>query len=187
MTTGWAEPRAGRPKSFGCLGYYDHDYHAAHRRLVAEELKQCVGRARATLANGVSDTVIFSTEELGYSLADFEIHPVTRQMLTNWAKIHFAYFEIKCHPSLYNINKQLCHLAPELGTDGILLKTSLIVQRLEKANRTIIRHLNELAAFGLIDKIGERSGWRLTAAHLRKFINVGGGAALESLLYKETF
>lgn len=58
-----------------CRGYADHDWHSAHRRIVAAELLQGVGRGRAVCENGIP-VVVVTTEELGVRLVDFEVKPV---------------------------------------------------------------------------------------------------------------
>ncbi len=166
-------------------GYRDHHWHAAHRRIVAEELRQCVGRARAVCSNGVPNTVIVSTENLDYPLADFDILPITGPTLANWANIFSAYCEANAVCFLNIIYKKQTALTPTekvnfpIGSLGTLT-TRVISERIGKSLNAVRDQLPALAAASLIEKVGERSGWRLTFEHVRRFLSVGGGPALLS-------
>jgi len=70
---GWywsGETLSGRRRTIRTLEYLDHDWRIANRLLVAEELKQCIGRARAVLDAGIP-CIVFSADEIaGAKLVD---------------------------------------------------------------------------------------------------------------------
>jgi len=75
-----AVDRTGRRHTVRSLGYTDHDWHAAHRAVVAAELRQAIGRGRAVCEHGMP-VVVVSTEELGCELVTWRACEVTDSML----------------------------------------------------------------------------------------------------------
>lgn len=82
----------GRAVTVRCLSYCDHHWQQAYRSIVAEELRQCVGRARAVCSDGVADTVVVSTENLGYPLSDENPQKISGAFLDDAASIISLFF-----------------------------------------------------------------------------------------------
>ena len=71
--------RDGRRHTVRSLAYTDHDWHQAHRAVVAAELIQAAGRGRGICDNGIP-VVVVTTEELGFPLAGWEPRPIDDTM-----------------------------------------------------------------------------------------------------------
>lgn len=178
----------GKAVTVRTLGYYDHAWQSAHRSIVAEELQQCIGRARAICDYGVPDTVVISTENLGYQLSAENPQILAEGFLRGAASVLALFFRAK---TVVAHRKKGGNYAQDLLNNIIkenlriifpILTTKKIVLSLENKARTVQLHLQNLSALGFIEKVGERSGWRLTSEHVHRFLSCGGGAALESSL-----
>jgi hypothetical protein len=165
---------SGRRHTVRSLAYDDHDWHSAHRSVVAAELIQAVGRGRGICEHGIP-VVVVSNEELGYPLADWELHPVSDAMvevlevmrrLANEAPIAFTGHKsgsVMSGVSL-NIVKEMPDIAPPTRDNAT--PTSAIASVTGKSRSTIHEILAHLLDAGLVSRIGQRGGWILTPAGL---------------------
>ena len=172
--------------------YYDHHWQQAYRSVVSEELRQCVGRARAVCSDGVPDTVVVSTENLGYPISAESPQVFAEGFFRDTASVLALFFQAQtvvahrkkggnyAQSLLNNIIKETLRIIFPI------LTAKNIAKFLKIKDRTAQLRLQNLSALGLLEKVGERSGWRLSSEHVRKFILIGGGAALESLLQQST-
>ena len=80
----------GRHEMVHSRGYRDHDWYEAARQIVHAEIIQAVGRSRSVCSDGIPDTIILSTEPLGYLLADNKLEVFNRRIVRQavWTLYH---------------------------------------------------------------------------------------------------
>jgi len=165
---------SGRRHTVRSLAYDDHDWHSAHRAVVAAELLQAVGRGRGICEHGIP-VVVVSTEELGYPLAGWELHPISDAMVEVLAAIRELSPESPigngCHgegrimaTKRLNIVKEMVAIAPSVRENAI--PTSAIASVTGKTRTAIRNTLSTLESAGLVSRVGRRGGWYLTPAGL---------------------
>jgi hypothetical protein len=123
-------------------GYQDAVWQQAHRSRVRAAIIQAAGRARALLDSGC-DAVILSTEECGFTLADTgqDPEPVT--------------------DSEFTILETLTAVVPliHVRDNRRYATTNEVAERCGRSPRQTRDILNRLANRGLVERIGERTGW----------------------------
>lgn len=157
---------SGKRRTVKSLAYRDHDWHEAHRSIVAAELTQAVGRGRAILNEGIP-CVVCSTEELDLPVTDHEIAPLTD---SDWQIIQLLNQELtkpfsrgsltKPSPRIYCLGKGFVSSKSHVH----LVKTSHIATLTQKSEQYTRRQLDKLCVQKLVMKQGERSGWGLFLA-----------------------
>jgi hypothetical protein len=181
--------RSGKRHTIRTLAYCDWDWHEAHRAIVHAELQQAVGRGRAICDNGVP-VVVVSNEPLGYKLLDVEVGKVndSQMAVLEVMKRHHA-GEPTQVTAIGHSDQPESRAAGDLSTMGrseseslttviskdILLEntvvisalpTSQIARELGKQVSWVRELLRDLRKIGLVEKIGQRKGWRLTESGL---------------------
>jgi hypothetical protein len=161
--------RSGKRHTIKSLAYCDWDWHRAHRAIVRDELRQCVGRARAILDHGCP-AVVVSSEDLGLVLADWTHVPVTDGMMGALKSIESLtqkHLPEVCPPeavakagvsliSSLEFTGLSCHqLAVSITPSAIALSTKKSISQVKSI-------FAELADAGLVRHIGNRGGWVLT-------------------------
>jgi DNA-binding MarR family transcriptional regulator len=130
------------------LGYQDPDWQRAHRSLVPAAINQAVGRARPIREFGC-DVVVLSNEDAGLPLADREddVEIVTES-------------EAKILNALIAGNSYKDSLGD--SGDAPTVKTAEIARRIGQCKSETRRLLRRLEARGLVERRGQRRGWRLS-------------------------
>jgi hypothetical protein len=134
----------GRPRIVTGRGYREPIWRQAHQAKVRAAIIQAAGRARALLDTGC-DAVILSSEECGFPVADAgqDIVPLT----DNEARVLTAVKDIVPYLS-FKEQRPLAALTDD------------IAKRCGVSQRQVRRTLAGLETRGLVERIGERSGWR---------------------------
>ena len=115
-------------------GYNQVDWQQAHKECVRAHLIQSIGRARGILPDGIP-CVVISSEECGISDI-LDIEPITERDMDVFAVVESQ------------------------SVNGEPVKTDAIAGQLGKDKSTIRRHLQRLETAGLVERIGQRKGWR---------------------------
>ncbi len=136
---------SGQPRVVRGRGYTSPRWAQAHRSKVCAGIVQAAGRARSLLETGC-DCVVVSTEECGFPLADFEddLRPLTGsevRVLTGLSALS----------ALVLISGQCACAASQDVAD------TCGIQR-----RQAQKLLAGLEQAGLVTRVGERGGWRLS-------------------------
>ena len=118
------------------LGYADPDWRQAHADLVAATLRQSVGRGRPILDCGMPVLVLSTEPGLGLPVAEKIPEPVTDQ-----------------------VAKAAAVVAETYKASGKPVRTQTVAEVMRLAPTTTREHLAKAEEFGLIQRIGERSGW----------------------------
>ncbi len=142
---------SGRPRIVKGRGYRDSVWRQVHRAKVRAAIVQAAGRARALLETGC-DAVILSTEECGFPVAEVEAElvPVTES-----------------EASILTELKAVVSLILKRGNRRCAT-TQDVAERCGLSVRQTRDWLSRLESRGLVERIGERSGWRLVKAWLSK-------------------
>lgn len=138
----------GKPRIITGRGYREPLWRQVHRSKVRAAIIQAAGRARALLETG-ADVVVLSTEECGFPIADVGKEPVP--VTDSEAAVLTALKDI----ASYIVIKEQCPLIASTGE---------IANRCGVTERQARRSLSGLEQRGLVERIGERSGWRLAAS-----------------------
>jgi len=167
----------GRRRTIRGFGYRDHDWHSAHAAIVKAELRQCLGRGRAIRDNGIP-TIVISNEDLGLELVDLDPYVATDADLA----ILKALRELSDLPSKgaaagkdsSGLSDHFSKGAQEMSDRTTVLNiyiledrsvsSSQIASRVGFCERVVRRLLNRLERAGLVERIGQRGGWRLKEA-----------------------
>lgn len=137
---------ADQPLKIKTSGYQDEAWRRAQRDLVRAQLVQAIGRGRGILETGC-EVLVLSNEECGLPISDAGLEPLNEAS----AAILNALRELAAE----NPNKYI------LGKSAV--KSSAIAQAVQLKSRTVRECLRGLERRGLVQKVGERSGWRLVA------------------------
>lgn len=143
------------------LGYRDPAWAEAHRLIVHAELRQAVGRGRSILETGMP-VVVVTTENLGLALVDVEVKPFLEseaEVATTMRKLseQFATEKVKAPEGQvsgtnhYNIIVGACSVS-----------SADIAHAIGKGDRYVRNVLSKLESSGYVERIGQRSGWKLT-------------------------
>lgn len=150
---------AGRRRTILGAAYRDHDWRSAHRAVVRAELLQAIGRGRTILETGVP-TIVVSNEDLGLPLAEIGVEPMAET----------AVLALRVIGQLSEQNST-GESAPELSEQNpiyILGSCSVssvdVARSLSLTDRRLRYVLADLLRCGLVERVGQRGGWRLTAA-----------------------
>jgi hypothetical protein len=139
--------------------YRDHDWYAAHCSIVRAELFQAIGRGRGICPNGVP-VVVLSNEPLGLPLLDCDIEPPGEtglRVLMEIGRLAATNPKGESKGELSATNPKYILL------ESIAVSTASLAGSLGMPERTIRWNLNDLLRRGLVEKIGQRGGWKLTA------------------------
>ncbi len=161
---------SGRRVTVRALAYRDRDWHLAHQSLVRSELLQAVGRGRAICPDGVP-VIVLSGEDLGLPITEKVIEPIADEEIGILQAIARSPLGIASdnpggNPPTYrkrslNINT-LGNTSDNDGGGGIATKG--ISGRVGKTARRVRQSLVKLEKIGLVERVGQRGGWRITAA-----------------------
>jgi hypothetical protein len=176
--TDWWSGRdqSGRRHTIKTLNYCDHDWYAAHRAVVAAELKQAIGRARSICDHGIP-VIVLTTEDLGLTLADWPLVPVTSGMMgvlkvvadltglphENNGPAGSPSREVENETNPYLSNLGNCFISPHEQVASAT--TSAIASSASKTHQYSSRLLGDLADAGLVRKAGH-GHWVITDAGL---------------------
>jgi hypothetical protein len=125
-------------------GYTNPDWQEAHETLVADALRQALGRGRGLLTEGIT-VIVVSNERLGITLSDNPL-PLVKD------------------PEAQSL-QAVADLSTESANSNILAKTVVSTSDLalrRNISETQARmHLVSLTSLGLLKRKGERGGWSL--------------------------
>lgn len=162
----------GRRRTVRTLAYRDHDWHRSYRAIVAAELTQAAGRGRACNDDGIP-VVVVSTESLGYPLIENQpLSDSENSVIEAMKKISVsgqsATAEHKNKTAISDEeNFLLSGQTPNIyylavtPLSGKKISSGAISEFLGKDRHWIMKVLKGLAERGLVEKIGERGGWKL--------------------------
>lgn len=162
---------AGKRVTVRTLAYRDHDWHFAHRAIVRSELIQSVGRGRGLLETGIP-VVVLSNECLEFPILDVtEFEPLPENQILALKAIFElsgdSRLEKSCHSQETGYDNQtLNSITLEFCCHSSVL-TSLIALKLKKTRQAVLGILKGLCRRGLIEKIGQRGGWKITAGGIK--------------------
>jgi hypothetical protein len=125
-------------------GYQDETWRRAHRDLVRAQLVQAIGRGRGILQSGC-EVLVLSTEECGLVISDAELEPLSGASANVLDAIHELTITFA---NKFSLGKVI------VRTDDIARYIGLSVPRVRQILRALERR-------GLVQKVGERKGWRL--------------------------
>ena len=157
---------SGATRLIDARGYGDLAWRTAHRDLVRSTLMQAVGRGRGILTNGVP-VIVFSNEECGLTLTDndHESRPLSEadsellRMLDNLAESSDSLSATR--RSAESPNRDLLrNVADQKPADAPFVSTARLAIALTKPERTVRETLLRLESRGLVERNGERGGWR---------------------------
>jgi hypothetical protein len=167
---------SGRCQVVRCSGYRDHDWHAAYRAIVASELIQAIGRGRAILDNGIP-VICLSNEPLGLPLADREVSPMTeaekrildllREATYRKSSLQGQSDETEADAQRKSTLQGQSDAQRKRSLNNIYLESACVsTAELSEASSTTPQNvrlmLSRLCDRRLVEKIGERGGWRLS-------------------------
>lgn len=163
---------AGKRHTVQARGYIDHDWHDAHQSIVRAELLQAVGRARGICEHGIP-AVVVSTEEIGLPLVAWAMVPIAESDLTLLETI-LKLTDMFPTGRTDADSAELTDIPPTIDSLGGMsdsylqwvspIPTSAIAPSIGKTERQTVRILSDLQEAGLVSRIGQRGGWKLTAA-----------------------
>ena len=141
---------SGKSRLISGRGYRDRDWRQAQRSKVRAGIIQAVGRSRAMLESGC-DVAILSSEECGFPVVDAdgalkELDETALEVLNELSAI--------------------CSLITHRD-DCRYSSTRALAQRLRIEERQCRNVLKRLEVLGLVERLGERKGWRLSPNWLR--------------------
>lgn len=181
-------------------GYRDHDWNAACRTLIHAELIQSVGRARPYNADGIPLTVVVTTADLGYPLADKRLALLNRKHMEKALPVYAALMEVgipDCPPSpdppgrwewskkvfekltasssYKNPYKENLPLAQTRRSNFVsnAMTGEKLAEQLDESPRTIRDRLAALEQFGLLTRTGPRSGYSISEDNFDYFKTIG--------------
>jgi len=139
-----ATTEAGETAVVPCPGYQDERWRRAHDELVRSAIVQAVGRGRGFQADGIP-VVVLSNAECGLLLSDSPLVPVNDQdsnLLDQLTKLTRA-----------NSNNNLLEKAQAISTLELSIAAGI-------SRDHAGRRLSGLEKRGLVQRIGERGGWK---------------------------
>jgi DNA-binding transcriptional ArsR family regulator len=105
--------------------------------------------------------MVLSNENLGLPLAETDIEPLPKTavvVLREVSRLSATNPKGESESELSATNPKYIYL------EFVAVSSTSLVASLKMSERTIRRILNNLLRRGLVEKVGERGGWRLTAA-----------------------
>jgi len=153
----------GKRRTVRTSAYRNHDWHQAHRSLVHSELIQSIGRGRGICPNGIP-VIVISNENLGLTLLDTDLEPLSESAISALRAIYELTAQ---NPNIYSL--EFCAVSSSSEKQetplGFCAVNSLqIANCLNLRERRIRYLLNDLLRNKLVEKVGERGGWKLTDA-----------------------
>ncbi|TWU12080.1 hypothetical protein CA54_08980 [Symmachiella macrocystis] len=140
------ETESHEPTKVNSRGYKNEAWRRAHQDLVRAQIVQATGRGRGILETGC-EVLVLSDEECGLPLSDTGVE------ILNDASV-----------AILNALQKLTAVFPNniyLGKTAV--STSQIATAVNMKPRRVREYLNGLEHRGLVQKVGERSGWSLVA------------------------
>ena len=137
-------------------GYIHAAWDRVHRSFVRAALIQAVGRGRSLSEDGC-DVVVVAAEEAGFPFADItdiELNETEAELFTILSDLSAekSYRDIKTFPPMRGDS-----------TGDTSLTTAELAQRVRLSERQARDILSRLESRGLVVRVGERGGWRLSA------------------------
>lgn len=155
---------SGQPRDVEGRGYRDDAWRAAHRETVRAALVQAIGRGRGILTDGIP-VIVFTTEECGVKFADVGHEP--RPLREDDARL-LAMFGVDHELSATRASAETPQensygesADPKLA-DARFWSTTDLAKALGKPERTVRDMLGRLEVRGLVERDGERGGWRIS-------------------------
>lgn len=149
----------GKRQTIRTLAYRDHDWHSAHQAIVGSELLQAVGRGRGICPNGLP-VLVLSNEPLGLPLAEIDIEPLGETAVRVLKEVA----RLSAINPKGESNGELSATIPKyIYLESVAVSTSSLVASLGLPERTVRWHLSELRRRNLVEQVGQRRGWKLTA------------------------
>ena len=157
----------GKRQTVKTLAYRDHDWHSAHRALVRSELIQAVGRGRGICPNGLP-VVVLSNENLGLPLLEIDLAPVSEKAIQALRTVSELSAQISKGESADDQEPTYRHKSLNSILLGICaVSSSQVALALGIKERRARYVLDDLLRRGLVERIGQRGGWKLTEAGKR--------------------
>jgi hypothetical protein len=160
----------GQLRTVENLAYDNLDWRQAYQSLVITELRQAIGRGREFLDSGV-DVVVVTNENLGLPLLAVDIRGVTEseRKVLEWV---VGLSDLNSTgptagvigPKLYK--NTLVEFRSDKSQTPSFADTTAIANKLGVCERVTRRLLGSLESKKLVERNGERGGWRATTAGL---------------------
>ena len=171
---GWEKYRwrgiteSGQPREVDARGYRDEAWRAAHRDTVRATLVQAIGRGRGILSDGIP-VIVLTTEECGLKLADVghEPRPLSDADQLLLDTLNTLAGEANPLSPPFASPESLQSLSygktgdPKPGDALRFVATADLASRLGKSVSGIRESLVRLEARSLVERDGERGGWRI--------------------------
>ena len=152
----------GKRMTVPYLAYRDHDWYSAHRAIVRAELIQAIGRGRGICPNGVP-VIVLSNEPLDLPILNsVGVQPVSGTAIS----ILQAVRQLSDQNSKGEQQPSASDQIPKYLLGFRSVSTAAIASKIGKVERYTRRALKSLAKRGLVDRIGQRKGWRITPTGL---------------------
>ncbi len=173
-------------------GFRDHDWNRVYRYLVHSELIQSIERSRSICKDGISDTVVVTTEELGYPIIDAPLPTLNDRIMEVAIRVYAAFGGI----ALKNIPKEdrrggyvawfresyqrlipaFAYRDPIIQKRELAAESCLVGQAIAKmtglSKTSIYRDLEKMRNLGLIARKGKHGGFYLTEENWTYFREV---------------
>jgi hypothetical protein len=154
---------SGRRITVCTSAYRDHDWYAAHRSLVRAELIQAIGRGRSICENGIP-VVVLSNEPLGLPILEIDVQPVSDTAVQVMQTIRrLSEQNPKGESPLARQPTYRNKTLNSITLESCSVSSTQVAETLGITDRQVRHLLNDLLPRGLVDRIGQRGGWRLTA------------------------
>jgi len=153
---------AGKTAVVPCMHCRDRDWHEAYHSLVVAELMQAVGRGRSILDDGIPVVVVSNEPLPGIPLADMEISPLNDKDL---AILDFMYGVVPRMAPLI-ADGELIYRNQSLNSKYLAngcVSTAKVADALGCSTTFARERLCSLERSGLVERVGERQGWKLPA------------------------
>jgi hypothetical protein len=143
--------------------YRDHDWYAAHRSIVRAELIQAVGRGRGICENGIP-VVVLSNEPLDLPILEIDVHSLSDPAVKVLQSIKQLSEQNPKGES--PLDQQASYRNKTLNNSTLefcSVSSAQIAAALGLTDRRVRYVLDDLLHRGLVERIGNRGGWKLTA------------------------
>lgn len=144
----YGETESGETVKVQAWGYQDDVWHGAHRDLVWAALVQAIGRGRGILDSGC-EVLVLSTEECGLALSDTGLDALGGTSHRVMMKLKELAIQELSHQNANKIS---------LGKWSV--STQSVAKETGLSGGYVRRILENLERRGLVQRVGERSGWR---------------------------
>ena len=160
---------SGKLRDVEARGYRDEVWRAADRELVRAELIQAIGRGRGILDDGIP-VIVLSTEECGLRLADADQN--SSPLSETDERLLAALDTLSLSPPFGtppNAKKDILGKTgvPKGGDAMPFVPVSELATLMKKSDSWLRELLGRLEGRGLVERDGQRGGWRRTARIVR--------------------